>query len=85
MSALGYQQINDVSSAVPLTVPAGARRAVVVALDQAVRWRDDGTSPTATVGIPLAVDTPLVLTEALGAIEFFERVAGAELNISYYS
>ncbi len=85
MSALGYQQINDVSSAVTLTVPSGARRAKVVALDQAVRWRDDGTDASATIGMPLAVDTILDITDALATITFFERVAGAELNISYYS
>ena len=82
---LGYQQIADVSSAAGLTVPPGATSAVIVALTQAVRWRDDGTSPTATVGMPLAVDTPFEYGGDLSAIEFFEQAASAELNVSYFA
>lgn len=38
LTPLGYQQINDLSAAASLTVPAGARVALIVAKDQAVRW-----------------------------------------------
>lgn len=83
--ALGYQQITDVSAAVGLTVPAGATEALIVGTAQAVRWRDDGTNPTATVGIPLAVNTLFEYRGNLAAIKFIESAAGAVLNISYYA
>lgn len=84
-AALGYQQITSLSAAAALTVPAGATTAVIRAEAQAVRWRDDGTDPTATVGMPVATtDTPLVYTGPLSKIRFIEQTSGAKLNVSYY-
>lgn len=82
--ALGYERITALSSAASLTVPSGATRAVFVAFTQAVRWRDDGTDPTATVGMPLAVGTPFEYGGPLAGIKFFEQAGSAELNVSYY-
>lgn len=81
---LGYEQINDLSSAVGLTVPDHATKAVIQAMDQAVRWRDDGTSPTATVGMVLAAGASITFTGSLSAFEAIEASAGAELNVTYY-
>lgn len=82
---LGYQQITSLSAAAGLTVPAGAQRARIVATTQAVRWRDDGTNPTGTVGMPLAVNTELEYEGDLAAIKFIEQVASAAINVSYYT
>lgn len=84
---LGYQQLNTLSTAIGLAVPAGATIARIQARDQAVRWRDDATSPTAAVGMVLASGGELFYAGAngLAAIEFIEIVAGAELNVSYYA
>jgi len=84
LKPLGYEQISDLSSEDSLTVPTGARAALIVAVTQAVRWRDDGTPPTASVGMPLSKDTPFWYTGDLSAIEFIEVTASAELNVSYY-
>jgi hypothetical protein len=84
-SCLGYQQITTLSSAASLTVPAGATLAIIVAEAQAVRWRDDGTAPSATVGMPLAVGAVLEYDGDLKRIQFFEQAASAKLNISYYA
>ncbi|HEY8879199.1 MAG TPA: hypothetical protein VIN03_16645 [Roseateles sp.] len=84
---LGYQQITSLSGAQGLTVPAGTKLALIQAETQAVRWRDDGTAPTATVGYPLAVGSELRYTgtaAALAAIRFIEQTASAKLNVSYY-
>lgn len=83
-AALGYQQITSLSAAAALTVPAGATTAVIVAEAQAVRYRDDGTDPSATVGMPVAVGVVLTYTGPLTKIKFFEQTSGAKLNISYY-
>lgn len=81
---LGYQQITATSSAVGLTPPAGAIYARIVPEAQAVRWRDDGTSPTASVGMLWAVGTEYVYSGSLSSVRFIAATAGAILNVSYY-
>jgi len=84
LTALGYQQITSLSSAAALTVPTGARLALIQVESADVRWRDDGTNPTASVGMVLDAGTLLLYDSALSAIRFIETVASAKLNISYY-
>ena len=86
---LGYQQITSLSSATGLTVPTSATignpvLALISCEDQNVRWRDDGTNPTTTVGMLLTAGSELAYSGDLGAIKFIEVTASAELNISYY-
>lgn len=86
LTCKGYQQITSLTAATALTVPTGARLAMIVAETQDVRWRDDGTNPTASVGMPISTaDAGYWYTGDLSAIKFIEQVAGAKLNVSYYS
>lgn len=82
---LGYQQITSLSAATGLTVPAGATMALIIAEVQSVRWRDDGTNPTATIGMPLATSTSLSYDGDLKSIKFIEQTASAKINVSYYA
>jgi hypothetical protein len=82
---VGYEQITSLSSAESLTVPKNARWALIIPETQAVRWRDDGTDPSATVGMPLAVGQPLQYTGSLAGIRFIEQTASAKINIAYYA
>jgi hypothetical protein len=90
LRARGFQQITDLSSAVGLTIPADddtghVEFAFIQAIGQDVRYRDDGTDPTATVGIRLAAgDDIWYPVKDLTAIKFIEETATAELNVSYY-
>jgi hypothetical protein len=84
-SCLGYQQITSLSSVRTLTVPLGATRALIAPLTQSVRWRDDGTHPSASVGMPLAAGSYLSYDGNLSNIHFIETAASAELNITYYA
>jgi len=92
-SLYGYQQITDLSSAVGLTVPATDNQgrvsspivAVIRCEGQAVRWRDDATSPTSTVGMPLNIGDVLEYDGDLKSIKFIQQAASAKLNVSYYS
>ena len=84
-TGLGYQQITSLSASTALTVPVGATMALIVAETQAVRWRDDGTAPTASVGMPLATGTSLSYDGDLKAIRFIQQTASAVLNVSYYA
>jgi hypothetical protein len=90
---LGYQQITSLSASTALTVPAtdvnGLNCRPVIALitpeGQAVRWRDDNTAPTESVGMTLAAGVTLQYDGDLTMIRFIEQVGGAKLNISYYA
>jgi hypothetical protein len=83
--ALGYQQITNLAAAVGLTVPAGTTLALITCETQDVRWRDDSTDPTATVGYPLAAGVELQYAAGqIGQLKFIEQAASAKLNITYY-
>lgn len=82
---LGYQQITNLSSAVGLTIPTGATLALIVPETQNVRWRDDGTDPTASVGMPIYIGASLSYDGDLNKIKFIQETASAKLNISYYA
>ena len=81
---LGYEQITGLSSAQSLTVPTGARLAVICAETQTVRWRDDGVDPTNAVGMPLPTNAYLIYNGDLGAFRAIETAASAVLNVEYY-
>lgn len=80
----GYQQITDLASAASLTVPTGATVALIQAETQSIRWRDDGTSPTTTVGMVLAAGESVFYTGNLATFKAIEVTASAKLNVSYY-
>jgi hypothetical protein len=84
---LGYQQITSLSAAAGLTPPAGATYgfAVINPESQAVRWRDDGTDPTASVGMLIPVDGEFTYQGDMTKIKFIEVTTSAKLNVSYYS
>lgn len=82
---LGYQQITSLSAATALTIPTGATMALIIPETQAVRWRDDGTNPTASVGMPVAVGESLNYDGDLSRIRFIEQTASAKINVSYYA
>lgn len=81
---LGYEQITTLSSSVALRPPTDSRVAVIQALVQNVRWRDDSNDPTNSVGMQLAAGRDMLYTGDLTKIRFIEEAAGAQLNISYY-
>lgn len=82
---LGYQQITSLSDSTGLTVPSGATLALIVPETQNVRWRDDGTAPTSSVGMPIFVGASLSYDGDLNRIRFIQQAASATLNISYYA
>lgn len=83
--ALGYKQIAVAATAAGLTVPAGATLAMIKAETADVRWRDDGTAPTAAVGFPLGASDPvLAYSGSLSAIQFIAQSGSPVLNVAFY-
>lgn len=87
---LGYIQITALSSAIGLgplvtVIPVNTVMCLISVEGAAVRWRDDGTPPTATVGMPLAVGQEFQYTVTdFTLIQFIQQAAGAILNVSFY-
>lgn len=82
---LGFQAITSLSTAQSLTAPAGATHALVHAETNAVRWRDDGTAPTASVGMYLnTTDTPFFYSGTLSAVQFIAVSGSPVVNVLYY-
>jgi hypothetical protein len=92
-TVLGYEQITTLSASTALTVPIrdvnglSCRPAIAIITPetQAVRWRDDGVAPTASVGMPLAAGVTLQYDGDITKIRFIEQSASAKLNITYYA
>lgn len=90
---LGYQQITSLTSAASLTVPSRDVNglsckpsiAIIIPEGSSVRWRDDDTDPTGTVGMPLAAGVTLQYDGDLTKIRFIEYGGTAKLNITYYA
>lgn len=92
-SCIGYEQIVALSASIGLNAPATDANglscrpsfALISCEAAAVRWRDDGGVPTASVGMPLAAGVTLQYDGDIARIRFIQQSAGAKLNVSYYA
>lgn len=94
---LGYCQITSLGSAVALvaascssgTVPTGASIAEICVEVAAVRYRDDGTAPTATIGMPVVPSStsPSCFAYAikpLSAMNLIAVTGSPIVNVNFY-
>lgn len=92
---MGYCQITNLSSAVSLvtascstgSVPAQGIIAEICVSTAAIRYRDDGTAPTTSIGIPVGAGIcyPYSVAEGgFGALSLIQQTAGAVVDISFY-
>src|SRR5882724_12627220 len=86
---LGFQVLSNLPVSTTLAVPAGAAFAKICVEGVAVRYRDDGVAPTATVGMPLApllslTSQPGCMQYAgtLSALQFIQQAPGASMDVS---
>ena len=89
----GFQQITSLAASVGLTIPTKTPdgdtckpNAVLLQSEtQNVRWRDDGTAPTATIGmlLPTTAAQPFYYDGDLNRIRFIQTTASATLNVYY--
>ena len=86
---LGYCQISGSSASTLAScsggIPAGATNVVISVETNAIRWRDDGTTPTASVGMPLATGAaPYAYAGVLSALQFIPQTGSAVIDVSFY-
>ena len=79
----GYRKITSLSSAKGVQIGVG-RVALIQAINQNIRYRDDGTDPTSSEGMVLFAGQSIWYTGDLRVIRFIEETAGAEVNILAY-
>lgn len=85
LRSLGYQQMTSLSAATPLpSVPSGTLEAFVVCTGATVYWRDDNTAPTASVGMPLTINTPFPYIGSMLWLQFIQSGGAAVCNVTYY-
>jgi uncharacterized protein YfaP (DUF2135 family) len=90
MSMLGFQQVTaaQLASAIALTLPVGTERAEIQAETANVRYRLDGTNPTAAIGaiVVAGAHQPRVITieGGLKAAKFILESGSPLLNVHYF-
>lgn len=90
LTPLGYCQLTSIAASTQLSactggIPAGAKIADIIVEAQAIRYRSDGTAPTTTVGMPLAVGANKTFTLSdLSQIRVIAQTAGAIVNVEFY-
>jgi hypothetical protein len=89
LQPLGYCQLSSLNSATNFSscaggIPAGANVAWISVGSEAIRYRDDGTPPTASVGFPLAAGATLLYVGTPRLIQFIEQKASATVDVLFY-
>ena len=91
-AAKGVCQLSVTSGAAVLLsacsggIPANTRVAYITSETAAIRWRDDGTAPTTTVGYPLSSGgAQLVYSAApLSALQMIAQSATTTVDVAFY-
>lgn len=86
---LGYEQKTVSTTAVGLTsIPAGASRAIVMVEAQSLRYREDGTAPTSSVGVLCVATTRFELESRQAILDFKAIRSGSTdsvISVNYYN
>lgn len=85
---MGHQHISGPSTSTALTVPVGARFALISTTTQPIKIRDDGGAPSSGAsgnGVRLATAVmPFLYQGDLTALRIIQEAATAEVDILYY-
>jgi hypothetical protein len=83
-SAGAYQQMSVTTVVNLATVPSQATYALIIPETNGIRWRDDGTDPTAGVGMPVAASSTLRYDGDLTKLRIVSQTGTATVNVSYH-
>ena len=83
-SAGAAQMGLSVAGATGLTAPSGATIAQICVENANVRYRDDGTAPTASSGMPVAAGACFAYSGPLSVVQFIAQSGSPILDVSYY-
>lgn len=83
-SAGAYQQMSVTTVVNLTTVPAQATYALISPETNGIRWRDDGTDPTAAIGMPVAAGSTLTYDGDPTKIRIVSQSGTSTVNVSYF-
>ena len=81
---VSYQQMTSITGATTPTYTAGAAFCLIQAEANSLRYRDDGTSPTGTVGQVIASGSTVAYTGDLTLLKIIQAGGGAIANVTCY-
>lgn len=86
----GYQQSTSLSTSSAINLPSipsspGPGSALISVEAAGVRWRDDGTDPTSSVGNPVSAGAALCYGNEIGKFRVIGQTSGATINVTYYA
>src|SRR6185312_2208443 len=84
VSAGASQMALAVGTNTTLAVPAGATLAEICVEGASVRYRDDGTAATSSLGIPVASGTCFQYSGPLASLSFTAQSGSPTIDVSYY-
>lgn len=84
LTSTGFQQVASFSTSTGFTPPAGSTVCFIQAEGNSVRFRTDGSAPTATIGQLLATGVLLQETANLAGIKFIPTTGNATLDVDCY-
>lgn len=95
ITPLGYCQFTASGTATTLaaasptstttcTVPVRTAWATICVETAAIRWRDDGTAPTTSVGMPVAAATCFYYNGLFSALSIIAQTGSPVVNVSFY-
>lgn len=90
IAPLGYCQLATVTTATQTStcaggIPARTQWAMICIDTAAVRWRDDGVTPTIAVGMPIAAGGCINYSGTFATLQFIAQTGSPVVNISFYS
>ncbi len=90
ITPLSYCQLTSISSATLIStcsggVPALSEWALICVESAAIRWRDDGTNPTTSVGMPVASGACFNYSGTFAKLALIAQTGSPIVDISFYS
>lgn len=92
---LGYCQMTSVATAKALatancttgSVPTQVNNAIaeICVSGAAIRYRDDGTAPTASIGIPVAAGNCFQYSGNIPGLQIIQQAASATIDATFYN
>ncbi len=87
LKPLGYTQLTTVGTAGGVglgTIPANSRIVLIQAEAQNIRWTDDGSAPTASVGMILVANSTLIYSGPMSSVKLIQVAGGGIVNLTFY-
>ncbi len=90
ITPLGYCQLTSIAASTLISscaggIPALTGWAVICIETAAIRWRDDGTAPTASVGMPIVAGGCFNYSGTFATLRVIAQTGSPVVNISFYS